>query len=119
VSAARWWRLGVLMEREGAPWTATFHVRARTEEGARRIVAERVSGGRYAVYACFASDPVPKMPSHDEIAAVFGPYRRDWADPSVAALAATLGRGAEADQAAGAPPPAAAGGSRDRELRSD
>ena len=87
----RWWRLGVLVEREGAPWTMTFHARARSEAGARRLVAERLPGERHAVYACRKSEPIPKLPREEDVAAVFGPYRRSWDDPAVAKLRGLLG----------------------------
>ena len=35
----RWWRMGVVFERDGDPWTWTLHVRAFHENGARRLVA--------------------------------------------------------------------------------
>ena len=87
---ARWWRLGVVVEREGDPWTMTFHVRARTEEAARSLVDARLSGERHAIHMCFSSEPVRGIPPADEIAAVFGPYRRSWSDPDAARLHSAL-----------------------------
>jgi len=87
----RWWRIAIVFEEEGAPRTWTFHVRAFTEKRARELVAERV-GHPFAVYACHPSDPLPRAPREDEIAADYGPWRRSWDDPAVAPLRALLGR---------------------------
>jgi hypothetical protein len=80
----RWWRLSVLLERDGAPWTWTFHVRAFTEANARRLVAERLSGEAHTVYACEPSEPLAKVAPPEEIIADYGPYRRSWEDPAMA-----------------------------------
>ena len=85
MSQLRWWRIGALLERDGGPWTWTFHVRALSERRARALVAERV-GVEHRVYVCHPSDPLPKAPVKDEIAAEAGPFRRSWADPMMAAL---------------------------------
>jgi hypothetical protein len=79
----RWWRACVLVERDGDPWTWTFHVRAFTERNALRLVAQRV-GGPHAVIACHASDPLPKAAPVEEVVADFGPWRRSFADPAMA-----------------------------------
>ena len=80
MSQPRWWRMGVLIERDGDPWTWTFHVRALSERRARGLVAQRV-GGEHQVYACHPSDPLPKARQIDEIAAEAGPFHRSWKDP--------------------------------------
>jgi hypothetical protein len=77
----RWWRLSVLLERQGEPWTWTFHVRALTEAGARRLVAARLGGEAHRVYACEPSEPLAKVAPKEEIVADYGPYRRSWSDP--------------------------------------
>ncbi|MGQ0614596.1 MAG: hypothetical protein ACT4PV_12745 [Planctomycetaceae bacterium] len=82
----RWWRLGVVVERDGAPWTMTMHARALSEAGARRLVAARLGGERHAVFVCHESEPLPKLPREEDLAALFGPYRRSWEDPGVAPL---------------------------------
>jgi len=86
----RWWRIGVVIERDGEPWTWTFHVRAHTENKARALVAERLAGERHAIHACHPSDPLIRVPPKETIAADYGPYRRSWSDPAVAALLALL-----------------------------
>ena len=85
----RWWRLGILYEEEGAPWTWTFHVRARTENKARALVTARV-GRPHGVYACVASDPLLRVEQVEEIVAEAGPFRRSWNDSTVAGLRALL-----------------------------
>ena|GEM_PF-7098120 len=81
----RWWRVGVLFERDGSLWTETFHVRAFTREAACRMVAERLDDRPHEVYACQASDPLLRVVQREEIVAAFGPYRRDPRDPTLAA----------------------------------
>jgi len=81
----RWWRIAIVFERDGDPWTQTFHVRARTEEGARRLVADRV-GSEHRIYACVASEPLARVEPRDEIVATYGPYRRSWEDPMLEAV---------------------------------
>ena len=76
----RWWRLGILYEEQGAPWTWTFHVRARTERKARELVTARVNRP-HGVYACVASDPLLRVEQVEEIVAEAGPFRRSWNDP--------------------------------------
>lgn len=77
----RWWRVGVLFERDDDPWTWTMHVRAFTEASARRLVAERVDGP-HEVYACVGSEPLLRVENREEIVADYGPYRRSWGDPA-------------------------------------
>jgi hypothetical protein len=77
----RWFRLSLYVEREGDPWTWTFHVRAMTEASARRLVADRLSGEAHTVYACEPSEPLSKVEPKEEIVADYGPYRRSWEDP--------------------------------------
>ena len=84
----RWWRIGLLHEEEGTPWTWTYHVRAFTEESARRLVAERMQGKRFDVFVCRPSEPLPRAPREEEIAAAYGPFRRSWSDPALRALTA-------------------------------
>jgi len=86
----RWWRIAVVLEREGAPWTWTFHVRAPTEKKARELVKSHLGEEPYAVFACHPSDPLHRAPRTPEIAAHYGPYRRSWADPLVAPLRVLL-----------------------------
>jgi len=80
----RWFRLSVLLEREGDPWTWTFHVRAMSEANAKGLVAERLSGEAHTVYACEPSEPLTKADPKEEIVADYGPYRRSWEDPMMA-----------------------------------
>ncbi|MGH7163549.1 MAG: hypothetical protein ACREID_08690 [Planctomycetota bacterium] len=86
----RWWRIGAIAEREGRPWTWTFHVRAPTEERARRLVALRFGDERFAIHICHRSEPLHKASRKEEVAAVYGPYPRSWDDPPVARLRALL-----------------------------
>ena len=79
----RWWRMGVIYERGGNPWTHTFHVRAFTEEGARRLVGQRLVGIRHAFHACQPSDPLLRVANREEIVAEFGPYERSWDDETI------------------------------------
>jgi hypothetical protein len=81
--------MGVVFERDGDPWTWTLHVRARTEGGARRLVAETV-GAPHAVYACQPSDPLLRVADKEEVVATYGPYRRSWEDRTIAHLEALL-----------------------------
>jgi hypothetical protein len=76
----------VVVEREGEPWTWTFHVRAFTEEKARRLIEPRLQGARFAVFACVPSDPLLKAAPLEEIVADYGPWRRSWTDPALAPL---------------------------------
>jgi hypothetical protein len=82
----RWWRVAVLLERSGEPWTWTFHVRAFTDGRARRLVADRLQGEAHAVFVCHPSDPLNGVEPREAIAADYGPYRRSWADPTLAEL---------------------------------
>ncbi|MHC4939709.1 MAG: hypothetical protein ACYTHK_12120 [Planctomycetota bacterium] len=81
----RWWRIAILYEEDGTPWTWTFHVRAFTEKAARTLVEQRVDR-EFAVYVCHPSDPLPTAPREEEIAADYGPWKRDWDDPTIAEL---------------------------------
>lgn len=83
----RWWRMGVVFERDGDPWTWTLHVRAFSEKGARRLVAGRVDAP-HAVYACQPSDPLLRVADTEEVVADYGPYRRSWEDRTIAHLRA-------------------------------
>ena len=83
----RWWRIGVLFERDGAPWTRTLHIRAFTEESARRMAAERV-GCPHTVHVIEPSEPLLRVENREEIVADFGPFRRSWEDPVLAELRA-------------------------------
>ena len=87
----RWWRIGVIMERDGEPWTWTLHVRANTEASARRLVDKRVADEfpdvkRSAIHLCHPSDPLLRVAPKEEIIVTYGPYRRAWSDPVVAGL---------------------------------
>ena len=93
----RWWRIALVLERRGAPWTWTFHVRAATEGRARQLVAERLPGEHYAIFTLRPSDPLPLPPDREGIAADYGPWPRDWADPSVAHLRPLLHGEAQRD----------------------
>ncbi|MHC4547429.1 MAG: hypothetical protein ACYTEZ_01520 [Planctomycetota bacterium] len=86
----RWWRVGVVFERDGDPWTWTLHVRALTEASARRLVAERVGEAPHAVYACQPSEPLLRVAATEEVVADYGPYRRSWQDPTIAHLRSLL-----------------------------
>ena len=94
----RWWRIALVLEREGTPWTWTFHVRASTEARARRLVADRLRGQRYAIFTLRPSDPLPLPPDREGIAADYGPWPRDWADPAVAHLRELLHPSTESAQ---------------------
>lgn len=83
----RWWRIALYVEREGAPHTWTFHVRAPTEAKARSLVADHLRGEAHTIYVCHPSDPLRSASPEPEIAAHYGPYRRSWKDPMLAALA--------------------------------
>ena len=48
-------------------------------------MAKRVDR-EFAVYVCHPSDPLPKAPREEEIAANYGPWRRSWKDPTIAPL---------------------------------
>jgi hypothetical protein len=85
MSTPRWWRIGVVFERDGDPWTQTFHVRALSERAARRLVAEAV-GAPHGVHVCHPSDPLLQVSRKEEIAATYGPFRRSWADKTIAHL---------------------------------
>jgi len=89
----RWWRLSVLLERDGDPWTWTFHVRAFTEVSARRLVADRLQGEAHTVYALEPSEPLVKVAPKEEIVADYGPYRRSSEDPMLAGLTPEAGPG--------------------------
>ncbi len=77
----RWWRIGLIVEREGDPWTWTFHVRAPTEKQALALVAGHLGREPYRIYECHKSEPLLKAPRTPEIAAHFGPFRRSRSDP--------------------------------------
>ena len=83
MSTPRWWRIGIWFERDGAPWTWTFHVLALSERAARQLVAER-AGVPHEVFVCRPSDPQLKVPRTEAIAADYGPYQRSWDDATVA-----------------------------------
>ena len=85
----RWWRVGVVYDEGGDPFTQTFHVRAVTERKARALVAVAL-GREHAVHACHPSDPLHKVSRDEFIAATYGPYRRSWKDPAVSALRSLL-----------------------------
>ncbi len=89
MSTPRWWRIGVVFERGGAPWTHTFHVRALSERSARRLVADRV-GRPHGVHVCHSSEPQLNVLLTEEIAADYGPYERSWDDPMIVHLKETL-----------------------------
>ena len=89
MSTPRWWRIGVVLTRDGDPWTWTFHVRALSERAARGLVADRV-GEPHAVFVCHPSDPLLKVSREEAIAAHYGPYRRSWDDPATAPLRALI-----------------------------
>ena len=80
----RWWRVGVILERDGDPWTWTFHVRAPTEKSARALVAGHIGEESFTVHVCHPSDPLLHVANREEIAAHYGPYRRSWEDPAMA-----------------------------------
>jgi hypothetical protein len=82
----RWFRLSLYLERDGDPWTWTFHVRALTEANARRLVAERLGGKAHVVFACEPSEPLTRAEQKEEIVADYGPYHRSWEDPAMAPL---------------------------------
>lgn len=84
MSKLRWFRLSLYVERDGDPWTWTFHVRAFNEANARRLVAERLLGEAHVIYACEPSEPLPRATPKEEIVADYGPYRRSWNDPMMA-----------------------------------
>ena len=86
----RWWRVAVVFEKEGAPCTWTLHVRAFTEESARRLVEQRVGERPFFVYACQPSEPLTKVANREEIVADYGPYERSWDDPMLAGLRSNL-----------------------------
>jgi hypothetical protein len=86
VSRLRWWRIGVLLERAGDPWTWTFHVRALSERKARALVAARVDSV-HDLFICHPSEPLNiQGRSDEEIVADYGPYRRSKDDPMLAEL---------------------------------
>jgi hypothetical protein len=87
--------MGVIMERDGEPWTETLHVRANTEENARRLVGRHVADEfpdvtRSAIHLCHPSDPLLRVAPKEEIVVTYGPYRRAWSDPVVAGLRGDL-----------------------------
>ncbi|HEX5137304.1 MAG TPA: hypothetical protein VFY93_10045 [Planctomycetota bacterium] len=84
MSKLRWFRLSLFVERDGDPWTWTFHVRAFSEANARKLVAERLKGEAHVIYACEPSEPLSRAPPKEEIVADYGPYRRSWRDPMMA-----------------------------------
>jgi len=90
VTSPRWWRIAIVYEDQGIPYTWTFHVRAFTEKRARELVAAKADRA-FAVYVCHPSDPLPTAPREEEIAASYGPWKRSWADPALAPLRPLLG----------------------------
>ena len=86
----RWWRVAVVLERDGAPWTWTFHVRAFAEAKARALVAEPFGAARHAVYACVSSDPLSRVAPKEQVLVDDGPWPRSWEDPAMAPLHALL-----------------------------
>lgn len=124
VSAIRWWRVAVLFRADDAPYSWTLHVRAFTDERARRLVAARVRehAGRTAeaslhVYACVPSDPLRRVTQREEIVAAYGPYRRAWDDPLLADTLAACGWGRGGRSDAGEGDEAAADGGDGGERR--
>jgi hypothetical protein len=91
----RWWRVGVLLVREGEPRTITFHIRATREERALALVEARVKGSPHAVYASHRSEPLHRVAPEERIAVEYGPWHRSWSDPEVARLRPLLPPGAE------------------------
>ena len=81
----RWWRIAIVYEDDGDPWTWTFHVRAFTEKTARALVSGHV-GRPFVTFGCFPSEPLLTAPREEAIAAHYGPWRRSWEDPTVASL---------------------------------
>ena len=86
----RWWRLAIVYEEAGDPWTWTFHVRAFTEKRARALVAKSAGREHFAVYVCHPSDPLPTAVQEEAVVADYGPYHRSWDDPGVHHLRADL-----------------------------
>ena len=86
----RWWRIAIVYEEDGDPWTWTFHVRAFTEKTARALVEARVDR-EFAVFGCHPSDPLLTAPREEAIAADYGPWRRAWDDPAMVPLRPLLG----------------------------
>ena len=86
----RWWRLAIVYEESGEPWTWTFHVRAFTEKRARALVGESVGRAEFAVYVCHPSDPLPTALQQEAVVADYGPYRRSWDDVALRPLRARL-----------------------------
>lgn len=82
----RWWRVVLVYEEDGDPWTWTFHVRAMTEKKARALVAAEVGREDLAIFVCAPSAPLPTAPREDVIVANYGPWRRSWQDPTVEPL---------------------------------
>ena len=87
----RWWRIGLLFERDGEPWTWTMHVRAPTRPRAEALVDEHLrkehaGARRPRIYLCHPSEPLLKVDPTPAVAAAYGPYRRSWKDPVIAAL---------------------------------
>ncbi len=76
----RWWRIVLIVEREGDPWTWTFHVRAPTEKQALALVARHLGAEPYTIHECHTSEPLLKADRTPGIAAHFGPFRRSWED---------------------------------------
>ncbi len=85
----RWYRVGLVFERDQTPFTWTFHVRAFTADAARRLAAAR-AGTPHAVYVCQPSEPLRRVAQVEEIVAHYGPYPRSWNDPVVTPLRAAL-----------------------------
>ena len=82
----RWWRIVLVYEDDGDPWTWTFHVRAMLEKNARALVAAKVNRKRFSIFDCVPSEPLPTAPREDLVVANYGPWRRSWEDPTIAPL---------------------------------
>jgi hypothetical protein len=82
----RWWRIVLVYEEHGDPWTWTFHVRAMSEKNARALVAKECGRKQFAVIVCSPSEPLPTAPREDLIVANYGPWRRSWGDSAIAPL---------------------------------
>ncbi|MHC4953358.1 MAG: hypothetical protein ACYTGZ_05665 [Planctomycetota bacterium] len=76
----RWWRVAIIYEESGDPWTWTFHVRAFTEKRAIELAGKRAARTDFTVYTCHPSDPLPSAVQEEAVVAAYGPYHRSWAD---------------------------------------
>ena len=82
----RWWRIVLVYEDAGDPWTWTFHVRAMSEKIARALVAKQSGLKEFAIFVCSPSEPLPTAPRENIIVANYGPWRRSWSDPTITPL---------------------------------